>query len=85
VLERIIEAGKLKKPGQGIGFVIDVKGVTGIVHNKQDMSLDEEALDKMTDSHVNFELIVSVVNKGDAGKIVDASKKAGAEGGTILT
>lgn len=31
-----------------------------------------------------FDLIVTVVNKGDSGSVVDASKKAGAEGGTIV-
>jgi nitrogen regulatory protein PII len=85
VLEKIIEAGKLNKEGTGIGFIIDVKAIRGNVHNKKDMSLDEEALDKMTDSNVNFELIVSIVNKGRAGKVVDASQNAGAEGGTILS
>jgi nitrogen regulatory protein PII len=31
-----------------------------------------------------FELIVTVVNKGNAESVVEASKRAGAEGGTIL-
>jgi nitrogen regulatory protein PII len=30
------------------------------------------------------DLIVTIVNKGDAEKVVDASRKAGAEGGTII-
>lgn len=33
---------------------------------------------------VFYDLIVTIVNKGDAGKVVEASKKVGAEGGTIL-
>ncbi|MEX2364611.1 MAG: hypothetical protein WD597_13355, partial [Balneolaceae bacterium] len=32
-----------------------------------------------------FQLIVTIVNKGFSGKVVDASKEAGAEGGTIIT
>jgi nitrogen regulatory protein PII len=32
----------------------------------------------------NFDLIVTIVPKGDSEKIVTASKKAGAEGGTII-
>jgi nitrogen regulatory protein PII len=31
-----------------------------------------------------FELVVTVVNKGNADTVVAASKRAGAEGGTIL-
>ena len=34
---------------------------------------------------MDFKLIVSIVNKGHCGTVVDASKKAGAEGGTIIT
>ncbi|ADL07376.1 P-II family nitrogen regulator [Thermosediminibacter oceani] len=32
----------------------------------------------------SFKLIVTIVNKGKASKVVGASKRAGAEGGTIL-
>lgn len=34
--------------------------------------------------HKKFDLIVTIVNKGFAEEVVDASKKAGAEGGTII-
>ena len=36
------------------------------------------------ESKTQHDLIVTIVNKGDAEKVVDASRKAGAEGGTIL-
>tara|TARA_R100001143_G_scaffold63588_2_gene72810 strand:- start:67711 stop:68043 length:333 start_codon:yes stop_codon:yes gene_type:complete len=32
-----------------------------------------------------FQLIVSIVNKGDCNKVIDSSLEAGAEGGTIIT
>jgi nitrogen regulatory protein PII len=35
-------------------------------------------------STVKFDLIVSIVNKGFAEEVVEATKKAGAEGGTII-
>lgn len=34
---------------------------------------------------VRFDLIVTIVNKGFAEDVIDASKTAGAEGGTIMT
>jgi len=37
VLEAIIKAGELEKPGTGISFVIEVKKVAGIVHLLQQM------------------------------------------------
>lgn len=34
---------------------------------------------------MEFQLIVSIVNKGHCGTVIDASLEAGAEGGTIIT
>lgn len=33
---------------------------------------------------VDFELIVSIVDKGQCGKVIESSQEAGAEGGTII-
>ena len=38
----------------------------------------------MEQSNKNYKLIVTIVNKGKAGKVVDVSNKAGAFGGTTL-
>ncbi len=35
-------------------------------------------------TNIPHDLIVTIVNKGNSKKIIDASKKAGAEGGTLL-
>lgn len=34
---------------------------------------------------INFQLIVTIVNRGKCGPVVEASRKAGAEGGTIIS
>lgn len=39
VLEAIVEAGQLQKPGTGVGFVIDVDKVVGIVSLIEDKCL----------------------------------------------
>jgi len=36
------------------------------------------------EGEVLYDLIVTIVNKGDAEKVVESSKRAGAEGGTIM-
>ncbi|ADL07377.1 P-II family nitrogen regulator [Thermosediminibacter oceani] len=36
------------------------------------------------DCNIKFDLIVTIVNKGFAEEVVEAAKKAGAEGGTII-
>ncbi|MCG0275164.1 MAG: P-II family nitrogen regulator [Thermosediminibacteraceae bacterium] len=38
----------------------------------------------MEDCKIKFDLIVTIVNKGFAEEVVEAAKKAGAEGGTII-
>jgi nitrogen regulatory protein PII len=38
----------------------------------------------MAEKSVKFDLIVTIVDKGYATDVIDASKKAGAEGGTIM-
>jgi len=39
---------------------------------------------KARECKIKFDLIVSIVNRGHSQLVVEASKKAGAEGGTIL-
>ena len=41
-------------------------------------------MSQIRECRVNFELIISIVNKGNASLVVEASKKVGAEGGTVL-
>jgi len=35
-------------------------------------------------SEIPFDLIITIVNKGNSQKVVEAAKKAGADGGTLL-
>lgn len=35
--------------------------------------------------NLKFQLIITIVNRGSCGRVIDSSKKAGAEGGTIIT
>lgn len=34
---------------------------------------------------LQFQLIITIVNRGQCGAVVDSSREAGAEGGTIIT
>lgn len=86
ILETIVAAGKLDKPGHGIVFVVDINKVAGI--NQMfipDKSYRETEGIGMKDSNeISYDLIITIVNKGDAQKVTEASKQAGAEGGTIM-
>lgn len=89
VMNAIIDSVKLNRPRQGIGFVIDTKQVAGISH-MVGWDADDETMGKegvtvaMEEQKILYDLVVTIVNKGDAEKVVDATRKAGAEGGTIL-
>jgi nitrogen regulatory protein PII len=79
--QAVTAAGRLLETGQGIAMIIDVAKAVGIVHlclpngKKTRSNMQEQC---------GFELVVTVVNKGNADTVVAASKRAGAEGGTIL-
>ncbi|GAA0493526.1 P-II family nitrogen regulator [Salinibacillus aidingensis] len=89
VLTAITESVNLNQPKQGIGFVIDTKNVAGVCHMlgfeaEKGASEEEGVRDMSEDQKVLYDLIVTIVNKGDSDEVVEASKSAGAEGGTII-
>ncbi|MFD1361295.1 P-II family nitrogen regulator [Lentibacillus salinarum] len=89
VRRAIIDSVQLNKPRQGIGFVIDTKKIAGINHllgwNGEEGEPDKEGVAIMMEGQdVLYDLIITIVNRGDSEKVVDATRKAGAEGGTIL-
>lgn len=83
ILSSVEKAGNLSKPSQGLGFVIDVKKIAGVAHMMKYFNDNDVMEDKMK-SPIYYDLIVTIVNKGFSEQIVEASKKAGAEGGTII-
>lgn len=85
ILQAILDKGNLNTPGKGIGFVINVKGLAGICHLRETDSQYAFGGNSMSENcPLDFDLIVTIVNNGFAEEVIDASKKAGAEGGTII-
>ncbi|MUK88617.1 PII family protein [Ornithinibacillus sp. L9] len=88
VMLAITNIAKLDQPRQGIGFVIDTKKVTGIcnmlgLEAENDSDTDKE-VPTVVEQKVLYDLIITIVNRGDSEQVVEASKNAGAEGGTIM-
>lgn len=81
LFNEVVTAGQLLDPGQGIAFVIDVPCLTGIAHYCE---IDSKERQEGMNRQSGYELVVTVVNKGNAETVVAAGKRAGAEGGTIL-
>lgn len=85
VLEAVISKAKLNDPGHGIGFILDIRKTIGIAHMDYEEN-EKEELQEMTDDikHKGYDLIVTIVDRGEAGKVIDASNRGGAEGGTVM-
>jgi nitrogen regulatory protein PII len=80
-LRAVSEAGRLEETGNGIALVVDVRGIAGIAHRCAANDIKER---QEMQQAIQFELIVTVINKGNAESVVEAARRAGAEGGTIL-
>lgn len=88
VLQAIVEAASLEKPGRGIAFAVDVSQAAGICHLERPAETgqkDEGRMAVAENGGIRYDLIVTIVNKGDAEIVVSASKANGAGGGTILS
>ena len=85
VLNAIVAEGKLNKPGNGIAFVINILEIAGLIKmNYQPESECMEDNDMPDNKTIQFDLVVTIVSKGYAEEVVEATKKAGAQGGTIM-
>ncbi len=86
VLKAVVTAGKIDKPGYGIAFVVNTKITAGICHARTPAEATNEDLRGMAVEHdIIYNLIITIINKGQSEKVVEASKKAGARGGTIIS
>ncbi len=85
VLDIISKSVKMGKPRNGIAMILDITRFTGAVHlqNQKNKPVDQPL--KSMDATAQFELIITIVNKGFCEEIIEASRKAGAAGGTIMT
>ena len=74
---------KLNFPGRGIVFTISLASVSARAHRILERDL-EKIKEKPMDSEKKYELILIVLNRGYIDTAMQAAKKAGARGGTIL-
>ena len=84
VLNAVVAAGCMDRPGKGVAFVLNVKQVAGICHLCV-LSTESEVRGGPMENAILYDLIVTIVNKDNAELVVEASKEAGAEGGTTLS
>lgn len=85
VLKGITNHFHLTKPGKGIVFTIPLSSVSArvpqILCKPENLVNDEEII---MEKNKKFELILTIVSRGNADMIMDAAKSVGATGGTLL-
>lgn len=87
VAEAVTRAGKLGRPGYGLGFTVHLSKLLGVPHLKErpDDRRHRKGEEIMEKGISDFQLIVTIVNSGDSEKVIKAADSAGAEGGTIIS
>lgn len=88
VLEDLKETLQARRDGTGVAFTVPIKSVAGPHTLKLLRGEDtEETCELEGNCEMDApcaELIISIVNRGYAGEVMDAAKAAGAQGGTVL-
>lgn len=77
IMDRIASQFHLDKKHHGIAFAVPVVGVYGL------RGIENSANEERKAEQIMWQIIYTVVNKGEAKGVVDAASKAGARGGTI--
>ena len=93
--EQLKQRLSIEKPGHGIMFTIPVSSIAGrhtlekicapsgnTNENAKEVSPMEET--RPADTTFEYSLIVTILNSGSAEDVMEAAKKAGAGGGTVL-
>ena len=72
----------LSKAGSGIAFAVPVTGASGAAFSLNGTTAETEEKTEMQET--KYELIITIVNRGGCEAVKEASKQAGARGGTLL-
>lgn len=72
----------LSKAGSGIAFAVPVTGASGAAFSLNGTTAETEEKTEM--QKTKYELIITIVNRGGFEAVKEASKQAGARGGTLL-
>ena len=93
LLSALHETLELGKPGYGIVFTISLTGISAAASTILEAALPEGATLTATDYHkedrsmsdtIRYELIAAVINTDLSAPIMEAARKAGCKGGTLV-
>ncbi|MFA6627771.1 MAG: P-II family nitrogen regulator [Bacilli bacterium] len=69
---------EMNKPSHGIAFSIPLSNIIGAHCYK------EVTENRKEENHMEYKLIITIVERGNAEQVIDAAKRAGSQGGTII-
>lgn len=79
VLSKLNKEFKFEKPNHGIAFTINLNDIIGSRnYPSNDKKTERGAKESM------YQVIISIVNRGDAENVIEAAQSAGSKGGTII-
>lgn len=79
ILEKLNQDFQFEKPNHGIIFTTSVGKIVGSRTFIKEENQDEREVRKSM-----YQLIVTIVNRGDATDVIDAAEAAGSKGGTVI-
>ena len=78
-LDELNKKFKFEKPNHGIAFTVSAFEIYGSRVEKK-----IEAFQDRKESESMYQLIMTIVNRGNAEEVIEAAKSAGSKGGTII-
>lgn len=82
LLKSIEKNFKLDEPGNGICFTIPLSSSTKYIKDK--FTMEDKMEKKDIDEKKEYHLIVTIITEGFSEEVMNAAKKAGAGGGTLI-
>ena len=88
MLKKLKKELRLGAVNSGIAFTLPLSGANKLmlrmVEQLNEVEINTERKDKMIMSDTKYSIIVATVNQGFSGEVMDAARKAGAGGGTVV-
>ena len=79
VIDKVYKHFKMNKPNHGIIFTIKMNQVVGSSQYQKPVNPI-----KRSEKHMEYQVIVTIVNRGSAQDVIEVANEAGSRGGTII-
>lgn len=79
VIDKVYKHFKMNKPNHGIIFTIKMNQVVGSSQYQKPVKPI-----KRSEKHMEYQVIVTIVNRGSAQDVIEVANEAGSRGGTII-